>query len=108
MTKERWREILDKIKSNFKILDEGQDEIEDEGGVFVDFIEFEGPLGRIRLEFISKPLVIDKKTNYSRRSGSETQVSYIYSETERSEKIVAYKWNNANSSWEEMDAKNFF
>jgi hypothetical protein len=64
-------------------------------------------LGKIRLEHISKPIVLDKKTVFSRRIGSETAVDYVYSEDEKSHKLIAYKWDENNDEWEEIDSGMF-
>lgn len=77
------------------------------GGIDIDFIIFKGPLGMMKLEFITKPAILDKKTTYSRRIGSETKVDYIYSDTEKSSKFIAYKWNEDQEAWVEIDSKSF-
>ncbi len=107
MTKEKWQEIVGKVKDSFELEDEGGEHLEDEGGVDIEYIIFTGPLGRMRLEFITKPVILDKKTTYSRRIGSETAVDYIYSETEKSEKLNAYKWNDTINDWQEIEAGSF-
>ncbi len=107
MTKEKWGGILDNIKEKFEITNKGNEHLEDEGGVDIEFVEFDGPLGKMRLEFVSKPIVIDKKMTYSRRIGSETKVDYIYSENEKSENMTAYKWDDAMNDWTEMDGSMF-
>ncbi len=107
MTKEKWDSIVNNIKDTFNVLNQGEEHLDEEGGVDISFIEFEGPLGKIRLEFVSKPVVLDKKTIYSRRIGSETKVDYVYSEDERTEKLLAYKWGEADNDWQEIDPKTF-
>ena len=67
-------------KENFEISNEGEEEIEDIPNSKLEFIEFDGPLGKMRLEFITKPKVLDKKTLYSGRIGSDVKVDYVYSE----------------------------
>ena len=103
MAPEKWESIIGNIKDKFSVLDEGKEHIDDEGGVDIYYIEFEGPLGRIRLEFVQKPVILDKKTIYSKRIGSETKVDYIYSETEKSAKMTAYKWSEDNDEWQEIN-----
>ncbi|MCX6796769.1 MAG: hypothetical protein NTW06_04740, partial [Candidatus Falkowbacteria bacterium] len=76
MQPEKWTMIKGNIKDNFKVEDEGSEHLDEDGGIDIEFIEFHGPLGRMRLEYISQPVVIDKKTTYSRRIGSETKVDY--------------------------------
>jgi hypothetical protein len=107
MTPDRWKDITGNIKDNFEVEDEGHEHIDEEGGIDIEFIVFSGPLGLMRLEFISKPVVLDKKTTYSKRIGSETKVDYVYSRDEMGYALVAYKWDNAQDGWVEIDAGSF-
>ena len=107
MDLEKWQKITGNIKDNFTVLDEGEDHLDDEGGVDIEYIEFEGPLGKIRLEYVIKPVILDKKTNYTRRVGSETQVNYVYSEDEKSHQLMAYKWDDDTGEWGEIDGGMF-
>jgi len=107
MTPEKWQDILEKIKDNFSVLEEGREDLEKEGGIHIEFIVFNGPLGKMKLEFISRPIVLDKKTIYSKRIGSETKVEYVYSPKEKNYKLNIYKWSGNDDDWLEMDNKNF-
>lgn len=107
MIKEKWDDIRGSILDKFEVEDSGSEHIDDEGGVDVEYVVFLGPLGKIRLEFITKPVILDKKTSYSRRIGSETNVEYVYSKDETSQQLFAYKWNEMSSEWDEMDAGAF-
>ena len=78
MQPEKWTIIKGNIKDNFKIEDEGSEHIDDEGGIDIEYIVFQSPLGKIRLEYITKPIVLDRKTTYSKRIGSETKIDYVY------------------------------
>lgn len=104
---EKWKEVMGNIKDNFKVEDEGTEHVEDEGGIDIEYVVFDGPLGRMRLEYITKPLILDKKTTYSKRIGSETKVDYVYSDEEKSNIMIAYKWNNDSEEWVEIEAKMF-
>lgn len=104
---DKWKDILGNIKDNFQVEDEGSSHLDEEGGVDIEYIVFKGPLGKMRLEFITKPVVLDKKTTYSKRIGSETTVDYIYSENEKTNTLNAYQWNEDSGQWIEMDASNF-
>jgi hypothetical protein len=108
MTPEKWEQIVGEIKDKFQVESHEKEHLEDEGGTDVEIIVFQGPLGEMKLEFITKPQVIDKKTNYSSRIGSDTNVQYVYSETEKSSQLHAYKWNNDDQNWVEIDAASFF
>lgn len=107
MTPERWKDIVGNIKDNFTIEEEGNEHIDEEGGIDIEYIVFNGPLGLMRLEFITKPVILDKKTTYSKRIGSETKVDYLYSKDEKSHSLLAYKWDESQDSWMEIDAGNF-
>jgi len=107
MNIEKWKSIVGNIKDNFDFQDEGREHLDEAGGIDIEFIEFNGPLGRMRLELVSRPVVLDKKTTYSNRIGSETKVDYIYSLDEKSHKLNIFKWDEAIDDWQEIDNKNF-
>lgn len=107
MTPEKWEKTIGQIKDNFKVEDEGSQHSDEHGGIDTEFIIFAGPLGRMKLELITKPVVLDKKTTYSRRIGSETKVDYIYSESEKTSYLAAYKWDENNEEWAEIEAEMF-
>ncbi|MFA4833489.1 MAG: hypothetical protein WC619_01415 [Patescibacteria group bacterium] len=107
MTEEKWKDVVGNIKDNFEVEDEGKKRLEEMGGIDVEFIVFTGPLGKMKLEFITKPVVLDKKTNYSNRIGSETKVNYVYSESEKTSRLVAYKWEDNQEEWVEIDGSMF-
>ena len=107
MNLEKWTNVIGQIKDNFEVLDEGQEHLDEEGGTDIEFIIFKGPLGKMRLEFVSKPVILDKKTNYSKRIGSETAVKYVYSEDEKSSHLTAYKWDDNQNDWIEVEGKMF-
>lgn len=106
MNLEKWLDIKSIAKDKFEVLSETEEEGEDGVGT-VQLFEFEGPLGRMKLEFISKPRILDKKTTYSNRIGSEMKVNYVYSEDEVVHQLHAYKWNEVANDWEEIDAAAF-
>jgi hypothetical protein len=107
MQPEKWQQIIGNIKDNFKVEENEKEHIDEEGGMDVEYIIFKGPLGRMRLEYISKPVILDRKTKFSNRIGSETVVEYVYSADELSHKLRAYKWDEAQGDWVEMEAKKF-
>ena len=107
MTQERWNNILGDIQEKFEILHHSTEELEGMPGS-CEMVEFESPLGKIRMEFTTKPLVLDKKVTASRRIGSQASVEYTYSDTELTHKMTVYKWNEAADAWEEIKASAFF
>lgn len=107
MQPEKWQEIVGKIKDNFAVEDTGREQQPDQGGTDIEYIVFNGPLGRLKLKFISRPVILDKKTKYSKRIGATTVIDYIYSPDEKSHKLKVYKWDEALDDWQEIEAKNF-
>ncbi|MBT4277640.1 hypothetical protein HOD96_02755 [Candidatus Falkowbacteria bacterium] len=114
MRYEKWQDIVGTIKDKFEVLDEVKEKEElgedvNKETVFekIESIEFNGPLGRIKLELVTRPIVLDKKTNVSRRIGAVGDVKYIYSDTEEASKFKAYKWDESSEDWEEMEGKMF-
>lgn len=108
MTKEKWQEIKDTIQEKFEIIANEIENFQDRPGT-IEFIEFSGPMGKMRLEWTDQPLLLDKKTHGSKRIGSETKVEYIYSDTERVNKFKAFKWDENANNWEaiEMEKENY-
>jgi len=107
MTKEKWTSVLGNILDNFKVLEHEKEFFDEDGGIDVEYVVFMSPLGKVRLEFSERPVVIDKKTNYSNRIGSETSIEYNYSETDKSASFNAYRWDETENDWAEIEAKNF-
>ncbi len=104
MSPDKWEEIKDMAKKNFEVLEIGKSENED---VITEELIFNGPLGKIKLEFVSKPLVLSKNVHYSKRMGDTAKVDYVTSDTEKTNTLFAYKWNPAGEIWEEINAASF-
>lgn len=102
MTDEKWIETVYKIKEKFLVYEEGREDIQNIPKAFKEFIIFQSPLGKIRLERITQPVVLGTKTHYSKLAGKASKIEYIYSDSEMYSKIRIFKWNEAKSSWEEL------
>ena len=100
MTEEKWKDITGKILDDFKVLEHKKEDL-DPGPGQIEYIIFNGPTGKIKLERIVKPAVLEKRGLGSKRIGSMTKVEYIYSDTERVDIFKAYKWEN--DEWIEME-----
>ncbi|MDD4332886.1 MAG: hypothetical protein PHT51_02130 [Patescibacteria group bacterium] len=107
MTPEKWQSIVGNVKDKFEVLEYDKEHLDEEGGIDIEYIIFNGPMGKMRLEFIAKPVVLDKKTTYSNRIGSETKIDYIYSDAEKSHQLLTYKWDETANDWVEIDSANF-
>ncbi len=100
MNLERWEEIKEKIENKFKIIAKSEEILENKGKR--EIIEFESPIGIVRLEFVIQPRVLDKKTQYSHRASGQINVEYIYSDDEMSSYLKVYKQNKETEEWEEI------
>jgi hypothetical protein len=109
MNLDKWKDIKLNIKEKFSIIDSGQDseELDNDHQQKIDWIEFESPVGTVRLEFISSPKVMGKNTAYSNRIGSDMKVDYIYSEDEIVNHLKAYRYNEDLDDWEGIEASSF-
>ena len=106
MSPERWEKIKGTVKDDFEVLEEGKGELEDMPGSF-EFLVFFGPMGKIKLEFVTRPVILDKRTSTSRRIGAEVAVEYVYSEDESTHNLNVYQWQEGSEEWEEMKASMF-
>jgi hypothetical protein len=107
MQPEKWTMIKGNVKDKFNVEDEGSEHLDEEGGIDIEYLVFTTPFGKIRLEYVVRPVVLDKKTTYSKRIGSETKVDYVYSDSEKSYKMDAYKWDDKLETWAEIDSASF-
>ena len=104
MNLEKWGDIKEKIKSDFEVLDESV--IKDEERFEeTETIEFNGPMGKMKVQWITRPKVLDKKTHYSNRIGSSVSVDYVYSDDEVTHTFKVYKAEG--ESWQEINASAF-
>ena len=106
MHPDKWPEIKERILSNFEILEhdtfKNEERKED-----TEYLEFKGPMGIIRLEWVTRPKVLGKKTSYSNRIGGDVAVDYNYSEEEFTHTIHVYRWNEQLDDWQEIDNSSF-
>jgi hypothetical protein len=102
MTIEKWQELKGTVQDMFTVTDLGSEHLDEDGGIDIEWLVFDGPLGKMRLEFEMRPVILDKKTNYSNRIGSETAVTYVYSETEKQTEFAAFKWDEGQEVWMEI------
>lgn len=105
MTRERWQDIRAKIQADFEVLEEYQEDLDP--GV-AEVVKFNGPSGRIKLRYITRPKLLDKRTGYSNRIGSSVKVDYIYSASETVSHLEIYQWSEGRGDWEKFSAPALF
>ncbi|MCX6792513.1 MAG: hypothetical protein NTY12_00635 [Candidatus Falkowbacteria bacterium] len=107
MRLERWQEIVEQIKNSFDVEDSGIIEDDENGGTKTEYIEFNGPLGHLRLEYSTHPLILQTNTKYHKRIGSETSIDYVYSPTETTSSLDVFRWDDELNDWRVFDSKAF-
>ncbi len=105
MTKDRWQEIKKMVKIKFTVKEDYEEDL-DPGTAEV--LEFEGPLGLIKAKFVERPKLLDKKTSFSNRIGSDVKVDYVFSETENVSHLELYLWSEIDDDWQKLDANSLF
>lgn len=103
MNDEKWQATIGRIKDEFEVLEEKTVELEDTPGQ-KEYIVFQGPMGKIKLERLTKPLFEGTRGIGSKRIGSQAKVEYLYSDTEKTHAFKAYKWNEAAGDWQTLEA----
>lgn len=113
MTPEKWEQVKENIDRQFTIEDQGREDLFVETGDGpvksgeAEFVVFDGPLGKMKLQFGEKPKLEDKKYHYSHRAGTAAQVEYKFSETETVHTFAVFTWDDNADEWKEIDAKGF-
>ena len=108
MSPEKWKIIKGQVLDNFKQVEQSSEELEEPEVGTVEILEFTGPLGRMRLEYFTRPVVLDKVTHGSRRIGSQHTVEYVYAPDEFSHSLKAHKWDEGKDDWVEIDLRGSF
>lgn len=113
MDNDKWEALKEELKRKFKVEDEHFEDliVHSADGPIVagkaEVLIFPTPMGKVKLARESKPVVLDKREIYSHQQGKSARTEYTFSETEFSHKIKAYKWDDDNEEWKEIDASNF-
>lgn len=108
MSPEKWQQIKGQVQDTFKEVEFVKEKLAEPEQGDKETLFFTGPLGRMKIEYLTRPVIIDKRTIGSRRIGSSTTVAYRYSNEEFSHTLKAYKWDEAQADWLEIDMKQSF
>jgi len=110
MTDKKWKQLVYQIEEKFGIEQREQEEFvvdQTNQGQEIkgtkDIVIFSGPLGRTKLEKISRPRIVDKKILSSKRIGGQVATDYIYSPEETVNEFKAYR--EEEEKWQEINAQ---
>lgn len=100
MNEERWEDIKNLVKNKFKL--EKEERVK-EAEKDIERLIFQGPLGRMKLEWITKPRVVDIKTSGStKRGGVAQKIEKVFSQDETVSYLDAYVFKD--DVWVEIEA----
>lgn len=112
MTEEKWLDTKSMVKDKFKILEEKKEPVELKTGLDTaqkigdkEIIVFDSPVGRIKFEYVVKPVILDKKEHYSKRMGTSANTEYVLSDTEYVRRLDIFQ--QKNGLWEKMETNAF-
>ncbi|PIR94403.1 hypothetical protein COT97_01700 [Candidatus Falkowbacteria bacterium CG10_big_fil_rev_8_21_14_0_10_39_11] len=103
MLDEKWTQILEGIKTAFEVEEEYDGQVENIPGATFEGIVFFMPDGKHKLVRTKRPKVLNKKTQFSNRIGSDVQVDYEYSEDEFVDDMGFFIWNELEQDWREKE-----
>ena len=97
----KWGELINRIDSQFGILENNRYDLEEPQGAFVEEVIFEGPMGKMKLERTTKPRVVGEKAFGGSKYGAASGVEKVYSEDEVVNVMKVYK--EVGDEWQEAD-----
>lgn len=100
MTDERWEQIIDLIKQNYQIKEIDKGYLPEIENATYEFVVFECPLGKFKITRKKRHRVIDRKTHFSNRIGSDVKVDYVYSMNEFIDNLEVLKWDEMVQDWQ--------
>jgi len=99
---EKWYYLLEEIDRKFGIEERTTEEVP-EKRLKVEKAIFTGAGGRMKLERSTRALVLERQVKFSRRIGGESQEKFLYSDTEKTHKVLLFKWDEASGIWREIE-----
>jgi hypothetical protein len=102
MHQRKWENLVDQIERVFGFIDHTTEEYP-ERRLTVETVEFDGATGRMKLERSVKPLVLDRKTTFSKRVGSDVEIEYVLSDDEFVDTVKYYRWDKLARQWRQID-----
>ena len=99
---EKWYYLLETIDEKFGIDEKDKEEVP-EKRLVVETAIFKGVGGRMKLERTTRAVIEDRQVKFSKRIGGETVEKYVYSDTEKSHRVVLYRWDEERKTWQEID-----
>ncbi len=97
MNQKVWDDLISRLEDKFgdiSVSHRQESRTDDMGNKLVseiDFVEFEMNGDTYRVDKITAPLILDKKTHYTHTAGARASVEYVLSEDETTTKMKVYR-----------------
>ena len=114
MSEVMWDKIIDQLELKLGDIDieDLEETREDDTGqkivAKIKRVEAEISGRKIRIEKVTTPLILDRKTHYSHSSANRTMVEYVVSDSEFTTKVRAYMWDDVTANWQEINLNQGF
>ena len=114
MKAELWGEILDRLEDQYgkleveKLSDTREDDTGQKLVSDIQRVEFDTAQGRMRVELVTAPMILDKKTHYTHTAGARANIEYVLSDTEKTQRIKAYRYDEDTDDWIEINTSSGF
>jgi hypothetical protein len=111
MTDDKWLDLKDSVKEKFEVLEERNepdittDDVGNEIKGEKDIIVFVGPAGKMMVTKTKRPVILDKKSHYHKTQAGKALTEYIVSETEFTNRVEAFTWDELAQDWKEIDTR---
>jgi hypothetical protein len=107
MNNDNWFDLKEKLINRFGEINETthKEEREDDVGhrivTTIETLEFNSPLGKLKIERLSRPKILDKISHYHKGAGV-AKVELVLSDDEVSHRLSVYKLDDAGD-WQPLD-----
>ncbi len=105
MNHDKWTELLDKIEEKFVVVNQGREKLDELEGSYVDYIDFESPMGLVRLELTTRPRVQSPRGFGASKDGPASQMQKEHSPDDMVSVFTARR--EVDGEWEDIDAQGF-
>ena len=102
MHQSKWENLVDQIERMFGFIEHTTEDYP-ERHVSVEIVVFDGASGRMKLERVVRPVILDKTSTFTKRIGSDVAFEYVYSEDEFVDTVKLYRWDKLASEWRQID-----
>jgi hypothetical protein len=114
MNTELWGDIRNRLEDQYgdleveKLSETREDDTGQKLISEIERIEFETAQGKMRVELVTAPMILDKKTHYTHTAGARANVEYVLSDTEKTQRIRAYRYDEDTDEWLEINTSSGF